>query len=116
MNSPHMIQYDGNCHCGRYRFKLSLPEKIGSAKSCTCRLCTKKAYLWLAPPEASFLWTRDDGKLTEYDSVVLLDKVATHFCVVGEHRAGTLKGIFLVNVRAIQGVNPFDIEYVKSQS
>ncbi|KAK7926790.1 glutathione-dependent formaldehyde-activating gfa protein [Apiospora marii] len=110
MDVPNMIHYNGNCHCGRYRFMLSLPEKIGFARSCACRLCTKKAYLWLAPPEGGFQITRDDGELTEYDSGVLLDKVVTYFQRVGQHCAGPLKDAFLVNVRAIQGVNPFEIE------
>ncbi|KAK7996684.1 sphingolipid long chain base-responsive protein [Apiospora arundinis] len=56
--------------------------------------------------------TKDDGRLVEFDSGVLVDKFCDH-CgtgVVGEHRTGPLEGKFLVNVRAIQGVNPFRIE------
>ncbi|KAK8105214.1 glutathione-dependent formaldehyde-activating enzyme [Apiospora kogelbergensis] len=104
--------YDGNCHCGCFRFKLSLPSDITTAIACTCGLCSKKAYLWLSPPEGSFVVTRDDGRLIEYDSGVAMDKFCGH-CgtgVVGEHRSGPLKGALLVNVRAVQRLNPFGIE------
>jgi hypothetical protein len=32
--------------------------------------------------------------------------------VIGEHLVGPLAGQQLVNLRAIQGVNPFELEYV----
>ncbi|KAK8052483.1 glutathione-dependent formaldehyde-activating enzyme [Apiospora rasikravindrae] len=98
MTSMHMHHYDGNCHCGHYRFTVSLPEEIRSAISCTCSLCTKKGL----PVVGS---TRGELSLWQYEVKETVD-----MCVVGEHSAGALKGTFLVNVRAIQGVNPFDIE------
>ncbi|KAK8867605.1 glutathione-dependent formaldehyde-activating enzyme [Apiospora arundinis] len=113
MDHAQTRHYDGNCYCGSFRFKLFLTSEITRAISCTCGVCTKKAYLWLSPPEGSFEMTKDDGRLVEYDSGVLVDKFCDH-CgtgVVGKHRKGPLEGKFLVNVRAIQGVNPFRIEY-----
>ncbi|UNI17925.1 hypothetical protein JDV02_004232 [Purpureocillium takamizusanense] len=109
------VVYRGNCHCGRYRYELSLPEEITSATACGCTLCAKKGYLWVvAPPDegSSFRVVRDDGRLVEYSSKALRDKFCGH-CgtgVTGEHTAGPLRGQFLVNVRAIQGVNPFELE------
>ncbi|KAK8080909.1 hypothetical protein PG997_008727 [Apiospora hydei] len=113
MSSKHMNHYGGNCHCGRYRFEVSLPR---GDQICHLVLCTKKAYLWLAPPKGNFRVTRNDSQLTEYDSGVLLEKDAAQtnedtpiqFCshcgtgVVGEHGAGPLKGTFLVNPISIQ--------------
>ncbi|KAK2603054.1 hypothetical protein N8I77_009538 [Diaporthe amygdali] len=112
MADAQNIVYRGNCHCGRYRYELSLPGEIGSATSCTCSVCLKKGYLWLAPPEGSFRVVRDDGNLEEYTSKSLRDKFCNH-CgtgVIGQHTAGPLRGQFAVNVRAIQGVNPYNIK------
>ncbi|KAI1161504.1 Mss4-like protein [Nemania serpens] len=103
--------YHGNCHCGRYRFQVFVPN-IQSAISCTCRLCKKKAYLWLIPGEKDFTVVRDEGNLTIYESPTLRDQ----FCsscgtgVVGEHTSGPLRGRFCVNIRALQGVNPFELD------
>ncbi|KAK3373080.1 glutathione-dependent formaldehyde-activating enzyme [Lasiosphaeria ovina] len=104
--------YDGNCHCGRYRFEVSLSAKISSRFACSCTLCAKKGYLWLAIPEGALKVTRDDGCLTEYQSAAARDKFCGH-CgtgVVGEHLDGPLRGHLLVNIRALQGVNPFSLE------
>lgn len=74
---------------------------------------------------------RDDGCLKEHVSKAIAHKVQLtisslrvlandvldwQFCdhcgigVVGEHVAGPLSGGFTVNVRTIQGVNPFQIK------
>lgn len=103
--------YHGNCHCGRYRFELNVPE-IKEAIACTCSLCTKKGYLWLIPPPDAFKVIRDDGQLTEYRSSTVQDKFC-NYCgtgVVCEHSVGPLRGQFAVNVRAIQEINPFQLE------
>ncbi|KAI1174672.1 Mss4-like protein [Nemania sp. FL0916] len=111
MDLAQRTLYHGNCHCGRYRFQLYAPM-IQSAISCTCRLCQKKAYLWLIPGENDFTVVRDEGYLTAYESPSLKDR----FCsvcgtgVVGEHMNGPLKGSLCVNVRTLQGVNPFGLE------
>lgn len=67
--------YEGNCHCGRHRFTVTVPE-IRGAISCSCTLCAKKGYLWLVPsPEESFQMTRSDGQMSEYRADALVDQV-----------------------------------------
>jgi len=111
-DSPGPVNYRGNCHCGRYRFELAVPEEITACTACTCSLCVKNGYLWVAPVEGSFKVVRDDGRTSEYSSSVLRETFC-NFCgngVTGEHLAGVLKGQFLVNVRSLHGVDPFAIE------
>src|ERR1700691_1393835 len=71
MSAP---SYLGNCHCGRYRFSITVPD-IVDAKLCACGVCKKKGSIWLHPPAGSFEVVRDDGTLTEYQSASLRDKV-----------------------------------------
>lgn len=74
------VTYSGNCHCGRYRFTLE-SEPIDTVTSCTCRVCTKKGYLWrVLDDSTNFKVTRDDGYLKTYNSGVL------------EHRVGPASG------------------------
>lgn len=75
--------YRGNCVCGRYRFEIFLPGAIETASSCTCSVCLKKGYLWLAPPEGSFKVIRDDGCLQEHVSKSISHKIrlVTTSCV-----------------------------------
>ena len=137
------ITYHGNCHCGRFRFDISVPP-IRTAVSCACSLCKKKGSLWLVPPEGSLSVVRDDGHLTQYRTSTMRDDVGLssylspcvlcwrvfkltntltgQFCnvcgteVTSEHTQGPLRGQLAVNIRAIREpyVNPFQIEYVSS--
>lgn len=69
------FHYRANCHCGRYRYELTLPEPIKTATACMCSLCVKNGYLWLSTSEQSLKVVRDDGELTEYSSEALRNKV-----------------------------------------
>ncbi|KAJ9137211.1 Glutathione-dependent formaldehyde-activating enzyme [Coniochaeta hoffmannii] len=111
--------YLGNCHCGRFRFEISAEDGIiNDAIVCDCTLCAKKGYFWLRPPPEAFEVTRDEGAITEYTSKALEDK----FCntcgtsVTGKHLVGPLQGQLLVNVRAIQGINPFKLKLTPAKT
>ncbi|KAF2663829.1 glutathione-dependent formaldehyde-activating enzyme [Microthyrium microscopicum] len=114
MASAQTLTYLGNCHCGGYRFEISLP-RIESAISCSCSVCSKKDSLWVIPEEKAFRVVRDDGHLVEYESRSLKEK----FCgscgtqVTAEHQIGDLARCFLVNIRTIRSpyVNPFQLKY-----
>ncbi|KAH8668853.1 hypothetical protein BX600DRAFT_460827 [Xylariales sp. PMI_506] len=113
--TTELITYQGNCHCGRYRYEVTVPE-IKSATTCACALCTKTGALWLPVPpgEGRFRVVRDDDRLGDYETPVVRAK----FCkdcgnhVSSEHLAGELSGQTLINVRDIREpyVNPFKIE------
>ena len=40
--------YTGNCHCGAFKFKLTVPE-IDSAMGCNCSICARKGMLYVFP-------------------------------------------------------------------
>ncbi|KAL7807908.1 Mss4-like protein [Trichoderma aethiopicum] len=113
MSAGEKVVYQGNCHCGRYRFQVSVPE-IESAITCTCSLCLKKGYLWLIPAEGSFTVLRDGGCLVEYQTSTIRDKFCS-YCgsgVQGEHLTGPLKDKFVINIGTLREpyVNPFKLE------
>ena len=66
--------YRGNCHCGAYRYELTVPL-IKEVISCDCTLCRKKGPYWIVPPPGAFTVTRDDGRLIKYQSSVAYDMV-----------------------------------------
>ncbi|GAB7349133.1 hypothetical protein MBLNU459_g8078t2 [Dothideomycetes sp. NU459] len=38
------VQYHGNCHCGSFKFSLTVPP-IKAAMQCNCSICSRKGYL-----------------------------------------------------------------------
>ena len=56
--------YEGACHCGRVRFRVT--ADLSDVAECNCSICTKKGFLHLiVPPEAFELLSGADA-LTTY--------------------------------------------------
>ena len=47
-----MTTYDGSCHCGRVRFRVS--ADLDEVVLCNCSICTKKGFLHVIVPPAQF--------------------------------------------------------------
>ncbi|PVH87837.1 glutathione-dependent formaldehyde-activating enzyme [Cadophora sp. DSE1049] len=111
MDTTKDTVYQGNCHCGSYRFELYLKQPIMVVK-CGFLLCSKQGYLWQSLLEASILVSRDDGNMVQYNST----DVKNQFCskcgsgVLGEHLDGQLHGQKLVNIRMVRGLDSFKAE------
>ncbi|HEY5450173.1 MAG TPA: GFA family protein, partial [Polyangia bacterium] len=59
-----MRTYDGSCHCGRVRFRVT--TDLAHVVRCNCSICDKKGFLhFIVPPERFELLTERDA-LTTY--------------------------------------------------
>jgi len=107
--------YDGGCHCGRVRFRVT--GDLDDTVYCNCSLCGMKGFLHLIVPPQQFECTSGEAELSTYQ---FGSKTARHtFCrVCGVHpfyvpRSDPDK--IDVNVRCLDGVDmtslspkPFD--------
>jgi hypothetical protein len=107
--------YEGGCHCGLVRFRVT--GDLGDTVYCNCSLCGMKGFLHLIVPLEQFQCTSGEGELSTYQFGT---RTAKHtFCrVCGVHpfyvpRSDPDK--IDVNVRCLDGVDvatlspkPFD--------
>ena len=110
-----MIDYEGGCHCGRVRFRVSV--EAHDALDCNCSICTKKGFLHLIVPPDRFALLAGEGELLVY---TFNTGAAKHmFCrvcgVQPFYRPRSHPGAWDVNVRCLDGdapsrfrVTPFD--------
>lgn len=101
-------QYSGNCHCGRFKFSVRLPE-LTAVRSCGCAICTRKAYLWIIPlADETLVWESKgkEGELNEYE---FADKYMNHkFCpkcgsaVLGRIRSAPPNQALGINARMLR--------------
>jgi hypothetical protein len=55
-----MPSYEGGCHCGRVRFRVT--AELNGVADCNCSVCTKKGFLHLiVPPELFELLSGEDA-------------------------------------------------------
>jgi len=100
-----MLAYEGGCHCGRVRFRVT--ADLTRVIECNCSMCTKKGFLHLIVELAQFELLSGADALTTYQ---FNTKTARHtFCkVCGIHpfyvpRSDPDK--IDVNVRCLDGID-----------
>jgi hypothetical protein len=110
-----MPTYEGGCHCGRVRFRVT--ASLDHVSECNCSMCTKKGFLHLIVAPEQFELLSGADVLTTYE---FNTKVAKHrFCrLCGVHAFYTPRSDpdkIDVNVRCLDGVDlsslavsPFD--------
>ncbi|HSQ02589.1 MAG TPA: GFA family protein, partial [Burkholderiales bacterium] len=59
-----MKTYEGSCHCGRVRFRVT--AELTSASECNCSICTKKGFLHLIVPPDRFELLSGKEELATY--------------------------------------------------
>ena len=59
------VTYKANCHCGRVKFTVALPDiRNNKVLSCNCSICTKNGYLLVYPKveDVKFISGQDELK------------------------------------------------------
>src|SRR3984957_627083 len=59
-----MQTYEGGCHCGRVRFRVT--ADLAGVAYCNCSVCTKKGFLHLILPPEQFELLSGEDALTTY--------------------------------------------------
>ncbi|KAJ7094386.1 Mss4-like protein [Mycena epipterygia] len=114
--SPQLIDYRGNCHCGAFKFTFKAPAELKQVFGCNCSICSKNGYMWAFPASSDHfaIMKGDENMLKSYE---FGKHTMTHeFCptcgisvMVRMHKAdGQSVGI---NIRALEDV---DFDLVKS--
>jgi hypothetical protein len=100
-----MKTYDGGCHCGRVRYRVT--ADLASVTSCNCTICTKKGFLHLIVPRDRFELLSGADDLATYEFNTRTAK--HHFCrTCGIHSFYLPRSdpdMIDVNVRCLAGVD-----------
>jgi hypothetical protein len=78
-SAPELKTYNGNCHCGAFKFSFRAPE-ITSVTECNCSICFKKGYRWIFPGPKEIVIGKGEGTLKEYRCNT--KKLAHQFCPI----------------------------------
>ena len=114
-NMDELVTYEGGCHCGAVRFRVTVDQH--EVSDCNCSICKKKGFLHLIVPPERFTLLQGEDVLTTY---TFNTGIAKHtFCqICGIHpfyRPRSHPNDFDVNVRCLDGdvldqfrIQPFD--------
>jgi hypothetical protein len=101
-----MQTYEGSCHCGRVRFRLS--ADLARIVRCNCSMCTMKGFLHVIVPPAQFELLSGEDDLTEYrfNTGLARHRFCRHCGIHPFYVPRSDPDKIDVNVRCLQGVDP----------
>lgn len=100
------------CHCGAVELRVTLPGGLKTARRCDCSFCRRRGAAAVSAPLANVGIVRGAQDLTRYEWGT---GTAQHFfcriCgIYTHHRRRSNPDEYGVNLGAIEGVNPRELE------
>ena len=113
MRSARPEVFEGGCHCGAVRYRVTVRSR--EAVDCNCTMCAKKGYVHLIVGEDDFELLRGVDELTTYTFGTRTAK--HHFCkhcgIHSFYRPRSHPDKIDVNVRCLDGVDPSTFALMK---
>lgn len=107
-----MPTYEGGCHCGRVKFRVT--TELERVSECNCSICAKKGYLHAIVPPSAFELLSGQEDLATYTFNTGIAK--HHFCRhCGVHSFYVPRSApdqIDVNVRCLEGLDPKSLRVV----
>lgn len=66
MSDSNLKTYEGGCHCGAVRFRVTVDPGKEQVEDCNCSICRKKGFLHLIVPPDRFTLLSGSDSLTTY--------------------------------------------------
>jgi hypothetical protein len=101
-----MRTYDGSCHCGRVRFRVT--AALDRIVRCNCSICNKKGFLHLIVPPAQFelLSGGDDLTVYTFNTGTAKHQFCRHCGIHPFYVPRSDPDKIDVNVRCLEGIDP----------
>lgn len=103
--------FEGGCHCGAVRYRVTVRSRNGV--ECNCSICRKKGFLHLIVPERDFELLSGADAITTYTFGTGTAK--HHFCsrcgVHSYYRPRSHPEDVDVNIRCLDDIEPSDFRY-----
>jgi hypothetical protein len=100
-----MTTYEGSCHCGRVRFRVT--ADLSSVTICNCSICNKKGFIHLIVDPAQFTLLSGENDLRSYrfNTGVAEHKFCAHCGVHPFYTPRSDPDKVDVNARCLEGVD-----------
>ena len=109
-----MTDYQGGCHCGEFRFQVSLPDSI-EVEDCNCSVCSKAGYLHVIVPSRQFkvLQGQDRMQLYTFNSGVAKHYFCKTCGIYTHHQRRSNPEECGINLGCIDGVRTWEHEPIR---
>ena len=104
-----MATYEGGCHCGALRFRVT--GTLDEVSDCNCSMCIKKGFLhWIVPPSQFELVSGEDALTTYQFNTGVARHTFCRYCGIHAFYVPRSDPDKIdVNARCLDGVDPMKL-------
>jgi hypothetical protein len=104
-----MKTYEGGCHCGRVRYRVT--ADLANLTSCNCSVCAKKGFLHLIVPTGDFelLSGADDLSTYEFNTKIAKHRFCRHCGIHSFYVPRSDPDKIDVNARCLDGIDASEL-------
>lgn len=109
-----MATMNGQCHCGRVKFRVDLPTGLTKPVRCNCSMCGMKGAVMAFAPLANIELVEGADLLATYQfhSGTAKHHFCSHCGIHVYHQRRFDPSLYAVNVACLEGVSPYDFAQV----
>jgi len=106
--------HNGQCHCGKVRFTVNLPNGLVDTRRCNCSMCRRRGAVVASVLLQDLSITEGEDALTLYQ---FNTNTARHyFCstcgIYTHHQRRSNPGLYAINIACLDGIDPFVLRNV----
>lgn len=110
------ISHKGQCHCGRVKYTVSLPEGLVDVRRCNCSMCRRRGAVVASVGLEDIHFESGEDALSIYQFNTFTAK--HYFCsscgIYTHHQRRSNPKLYAINIACLDGVDPTTLKYVKT--
>lgn len=105
-----------SCHCGAVVLELDLPDGIVDPRRCNCSICRRKGAIAASVPLAGLrvVQGQESLRLYQFNTNTARHFFCGHCGIYTHHQRRSNPKEYSYNVGCLEGVNPFDLDPVRT--
>jgi hypothetical protein len=107
-------EWNGACHCGAVRFRVTLKDGLRGARRCTCSICRMRGAVALSAEldGLEILAGADALTLYQFNTRTAMHYFCSKCGIYTHHKRRSNPNQYGVNAACLEGLSPFDFEEV----
>ncbi|SHG97332.1 GFA family protein [Ferrimonas marina] len=107
-------EHPGQCHCGRVRFRVRLPQGLVDPRRCNCSMCRRRGAVVASVALEDFILEQGTESLSLYQFNTHTAKhyFCSHCGIYTHHQRRSNPKLYAFNIACLEGIDPLILRNV----
>lgn len=102
-------RHSGQCHCGRVKFTVNIPDGLVDPRRCNCSMCRRRGAVVASVPLDDLIIDEGESSLSvyEFNTCTAQHYFCSHCGIYTHHQRRSNPLLYAFNIACLEGVDPF---------